>query len=116
MPFMVSSLGSQLSYHQAFDFSLFRFFRFSNSLFSLIVIIFGGSRKVAICLGTGKLAKVPLLSFFPNSNVMQALKSINKTHSFFDTILEVEHPRYIIQYKHSSIQTYPHFTFPSFFF
>eukprot|EP00026_Physarum_polycephalum_P010672 Phypoly_transcript_10842.p1 GENE.Phypoly_transcript_10842~~Phypoly_transcript_10842.p1 ORF type:complete len:361 (+),score=87.62 Phypoly_transcript_10842:132-1214(+) len=52
----------------------------------------GGTKKVAICLGTGKLATV--------------LHNINETHKFFEHILEVEHPRYIVQYKRSQINEY----------
>ena len=53
---------------------------------------FGASKKVAICLGTGKL-----LTF---------LRSLNKTHNFFKEIIHVEHPRYIVQYKRAEIDEY----------
>jgi len=52
---------------------------------------FGASKRVVICLG-GKLTK-----FF---------KGINEEFQLFDTILTVEHPRYIIQYKRKNMQEY----------
>ena len=71
--------------------SLSPFLSFSLSLFDHPR--FGASKKVAICLGTGKISTV--------------LNTINRTHHFFDHILQVEHPRYIVQYKRARINEYP---------
>ncbi|MCS7013762.1 MAG: DUF4918 family protein [Chloroherpetonaceae bacterium] len=55
-------------------------------------IEFGAITKVAICLGTGEIYK-----FF---------KALNHTERFFEDILPVEHPRFIVQYKRSRIEHY----------
>lgn len=52
----------------------------------------GCSRRVAICLGEGL-----------NYTTMEKL---NKTHRFFDKLLKVAHPRYIMQYKRKQIADY----------
>ena len=46
---------------------------------------FGVVRDVCICLGTGKNEKF--------------LKDLNNTYHFFDRMVALEHPRYIMQYK-----------------
>jgi hypothetical protein len=48
-------------------------------------IAIGARRQVAIVLGTGKN-----LQFF---------EKLNATHGFFDQVLSVEHPRFIMQYR-----------------
>ncbi|CAF1177465.1 unnamed protein product [Didymodactylos carnosus] len=48
--------------------------------------------KVAICLGEGQN--------------YQVLNKLNQKHHFFDTVLKLAHPRYIMQYKQKFIQTY----------
>jgi len=48
--------------------------------------------KICFCLGTGKNFKF--------------LKELNKTYSFFEEIIPLEHPRYIMQYKSKSKQDY----------
>ena len=46
---------------------------------------FGINRKVAFCMGTGKNYK-----FF---------NTLNQEHSFFEQVIPLEHPRYVMQYK-----------------
>lgn len=53
---------------------------------------FGISREACICLGTGKNE--------------QFLRRINDEHRFFKKIIALEHPRYIVQYRSKSRQTY----------
>ena len=94
MPLILSSLRTQMPYpssKSSLPFSLSLFLSFSLSLFDHPR--FGASKKVAICLGTGKISTV--------------LNTINRTHHFFDHILQVEHPRYIVQYKRARINEYP---------
>lgn len=55
-------------------------------------VAFGAVTKVAICLGTGEIYK-----FF---------KALNQAERFFDDIVPVEHPRFIVQYKRSRIEHY----------
>jgi hypothetical protein len=52
----------------------------------------GCSTKVAICLGEGMNYKI--------------LDKLNAKHHFFRTLLKIAHPRYIMQYKRKSIDTY----------
>jgi hypothetical protein len=52
----------------------------------------GCSNKVAICLGEGTNYSI--------------LEKLNKDHHFFEKILKVSHPRYIMQYKRKSINDY----------
>ncbi|CAF2475991.1 unnamed protein product [Rotaria sp. Silwood2] len=52
----------------------------------------GCSRKVAICLGEGTNYSI--------------LKKLNEKYNFFEKILKVSHPRYIMQYKRQSINDY----------
>jgi hypothetical protein len=52
----------------------------------------GFNRKRAYCLGTGKNWKF--------------LQQLNKEHDFFDEMIPLEHPRYIMQYKYPSRQEY----------
>jgi hypothetical protein len=49
------------------------------------------SRRV-ICLGEGKN--------------YQVLETLNKTHKWFDEIIPLAHPRYVMQYKRKSIKNY----------
>jgi hypothetical protein len=49
-------------------------------------------RSVIYCLGTGK-----------NMHVLQQL---NEEHQWFERIVPLEHPRYIMQYKSSSVEEY----------
>jgi hypothetical protein len=53
---------------------------------------FGANRLVAICLGTGKLQKVT--------------QKLNEEYEFFDEILAVEHPRFIMQYRRKRLEEY----------
>lgn len=53
---------------------------------------FGISRKACICFGTGKNAEY--------------LKKLNHEHGFFEQVLPVEHPRYIMQYKKPQLGEY----------
>jgi len=48
---------------------------------------FGAHKSVGICLGTGKLAKI--------------FQKINEENNLFESIVCLEHPRYIVQYKRS---------------
>ncbi|CAF0840172.1 unnamed protein product [Adineta steineri] len=52
----------------------------------------GCSKKVAICLGEGDNYSI--------------LNKLNKKYQFFENILKVSHPRYIMQYKRKSINDY----------
>ena len=52
----------------------------------------GFERDVCYCLGTGK-----------NSDFLEKL---NKKYQFFDKIIPLEHPRFVMQYKLKSIDTY----------
>jgi hypothetical protein len=51
-----------------------------------------GSDLVCFCLGTGKNAKY--------------LKNLNENYHFFNEIVPLEHPRYIMQYKTASKSSY----------
>lgn len=53
---------------------------------------FGANRKAAICLGTGKLYDV--------------FSQLNDTHHFFETIVPIEHPRFIMQYRRKQIEKF----------
>jgi hypothetical protein len=53
---------------------------------------FGIRREVCFCLGTGKNEKF--------------ITALNKEHGFFDKVIALEHPRYIIQYKSKRMQEY----------
>jgi len=53
---------------------------------------FGISRDVCFCLGTGKN--------------FDYLSKVNKTHSFFDTIVPLDHPRFIMQYRRKKVDDY----------
>jgi hypothetical protein len=52
----------------------------------------GCSKKVVICLGEGTNYSI--------------LEKLNKTYQFFEKIIKVSHPRYIMQYKRKSINDY----------
>jgi hypothetical protein len=52
----------------------------------------GVRRDVAICFGTGKL--------------YAAFEKINIEHHFFDRILPLEHPRFIMQYRRKQLHDY----------
>jgi hypothetical protein len=49
-------------------------------------------RSVVYCLGTGKNYKF--------------LLQLNEEHNWFDVIVPLEHPRYIMQYKSSRVEEY----------
>ena len=53
---------------------------------------FGISRDACICLGTGRNE--------------QFLRRINAEHRFFEKIIALEHPRYIMQYRSKSLPSY----------
>ncbi len=55
-------------------------------------IEFGIERDVCFCLGTGKNFRF--------------LSELNKSHHFFEKIVPLEHPRFIMQYKSKSKQFY----------
>ena len=52
----------------------------------------GVETSTCFCFGTGKNEKI--------------LKAINKEHSFFDQIISLEHPRFIMQYKAKTKELY----------
>ena len=52
----------------------------------------GCSRKVALCLGEGTNYSI--------------LTKLNQQYQFFQRIIQVSHPRYIMQYKRKSIDDY----------
>ncbi len=56
------------------------------------LIELGINTQRVYCLGTGKNYKF--------------LHSLNKVHHYFDEIIPLEHPRYVMQYKSKSIQSY----------
>jgi hypothetical protein len=55
-------------------------------------IAFGLNTKVAYCLGEGKNFKF--------------LSSLNAQHQFFESIIPLAHPRFIMQYKRKTINFY----------
>jgi len=55
-------------------------------------IAFGADTSVAYCLGTGKNFKY--------------LNTLNRSHKLFGKIIPLEHPRYVMQYKNRSKQSY----------
>lgn len=55
-------------------------------------IAFGLNTQVAYCLGEGKNFKF--------------LSALNAQHKFFDTIIPLAHPRFIMQYKRKKLQDY----------
>ncbi len=55
-------------------------------------ISMGCHTDVCFCMGTGKNLKI--------------LQQINREHSLFETIIPLEHPRYIIQYKSAQMDYY----------
>ena len=55
-------------------------------------LAFGIRRDVCFCFGTGKNAAF--------------LEKLNAEYAFFDSIVPLEHPRYIVQYKWKARQTY----------
>ncbi|NWJ53096.1 MAG: DUF4918 family protein [Bacteroidetes bacterium] len=70
----------------------------TNSVFPFIVeniqkqLAFGVERDICFCFGTGKNEKF--------------LRQINDEMGFFKTIIALEHPRFIMQYKAKSKQQY----------
>jgi hypothetical protein len=70
----------------------------SNAVYDFIVqsinqqLEFGIKRDVCFCLGTG--------------NNTDFLNILNSTHKFFDEIISLKHPRYIMQYKTKFKQVY----------
>jgi hypothetical protein len=55
-------------------------------------LAFGVRRDVCFCLGTGKNK--------------QCITALNREHSFFDTVVALEHPRFIMQYRAKQMQSY----------
>ncbi|MFN3344057.1 MAG: uracil-DNA glycosylase family protein [Chloroherpetonaceae bacterium] len=55
-------------------------------------IQFGAKRNTAICLGTGKLYEV--------------FSRLNDAHHFFQTIVPIEHPRFIMQYRRKQMENF----------
>jgi hypothetical protein len=55
-------------------------------------IAFGINTDVCFCFGTGKNEKF--------------LRALNDKHGFFGTIIALEHPRFVMQYKAKSKQIY----------
>ena len=55
-------------------------------------LAFGLNRKVAYCLGEGKNYKF--------------LSNLNMEHSFFDHIIPLAHPRFIMQYRRKTVDRY----------
>ena len=55
-------------------------------------LTFGLRREVCFCLGTGKNEKY--------------ITALNEEYGFFDAVIALEHPRYIIQYKSKQMQDY----------
>ncbi len=55
-------------------------------------IAMGLRQDVAICFGTGKLHS--------------AFEAINKEYGFFERILPLEHPRFIMQYRRKELEAY----------
>jgi len=55
-------------------------------------LAFGIRREICFCLGTGKNEKY--------------ISALNKEHRFFDKVVALEHPRYIVQYKSKQMQGY----------
>ncbi len=55
-------------------------------------LAFGLNRKVAYCLGEGKNYKF--------------LKQLNQRHQFFDLVIPLSHPRFIMQYRRKTVDRY----------
>lgn len=55
-------------------------------------LAFGVDRKRVFCLGTGKNAKF--------------LKQLNEEKKWFEEVVPLEHPRYVMQYKRRHLETY----------
>lgn len=53
---------------------------------------FGISKKIAFCLGEGKN--------------YQFLRQLNESHGFFEDIIPLPHPRFIMQYRRKKVSTY----------
>ncbi|MFQ3596859.1 MAG: uracil-DNA glycosylase family protein [Chloroherpetonaceae bacterium] len=53
---------------------------------------FGANPKTAICLGTGKLYDV--------------FSRLNDAHRFFENIMPIEHPRFIMQYRRKQMDAF----------
>lgn len=72
--------------------------KLTNAVLDFIVesirsqIEFGIAVDVCFCLGTGKNEKF--------------LRALNERHGFFNKIIALEHPRYVMQYKSRSKQEY----------
>jgi len=70
----------------------------TDAVYDLIVsgirkqLQFGLSRKVCYCMGTGK-----------NAAFLQAL---NEKEGFFEQVVPLEHPRFVMQYKAKTKQAY----------
>ena len=51
---------------------------------------FGANRKTAYCIGEGKNYRF--------------LKKLNESHDFFEKIIPLPHPRFVMQYKHKKVE------------
>ncbi|HMN90762.1 MAG TPA: DUF4918 family protein [Saprospiraceae bacterium] len=55
-------------------------------------LAFGTSRKVALCMGQGQNAKY--------------FQKINEQHGFFEEIIALPHPRWVMQYRRKQVATF----------
>lgn len=55
-------------------------------------LAFGGDRRVAICIGKGQNA-----AYF---------QRLNERYQFFDTIIPLPHPRWVMQYRRKQMETF----------
>lgn len=55
-------------------------------------IALGLRRDVAVCFGTGKLSK--------------AFEALNRAHGFFERIVALEHPRFVMQYRQQEVPNF----------
>ncbi|HHJ09431.1 MAG TPA: DUF4918 family protein [Bacteroidetes bacterium] len=53
---------------------------------------FGANRKTAYCIGEGKNYRF--------------LKKLNESHDFFEKIIPLPHPRFVMQYRYKEIEEY----------
>lgn len=56
------------------------------------IISFGIDTSVCFCIGSGKNFSI--------------LNEINKKYNFFENIIPLEHPRYIMQYNSKNMETF----------
>lgn len=87
-----NALGKDVNYNYYDSIEL------TNAVYNIIIqnietlLAMGFRKDVCFCLGTGKNA--------------QFLKKLNAQHHFFDKIIPLEHPRFIMQYKSKQINDY----------